>query len=376
MFQRNRYNTMSRFLSLCLTFLLISPMAFGQGQPSDRAQIEFPLTFSDGIGGDIQVHFGLDVRATEGYDNVAALNEEVAGFPFSFGKDARLIRSTDDERVTRDIRFGAAEDKNLTKVHVLEIKKDDDQASDLTMTWALDSWVSVVLQNADSEVVVTLTGSGSHTFANDSFGDLEDSKFTMTVTYDGIPPGLLPVELTSFTSLVQGSRAVLHWETASETNNAGFEVQQRINGEYQAIGFVNGRGTTTEKQRYTFRTRNLAAGSHDFRLKQIDFDGTFAYSKSVTAQIALAGAADMEKAYPDPFNPQTQFNLTIAREQNVTIAVYDMQGRLVQTLHQGALSPSEAHLFTFEAFNMPSGRYFIRAVGEFFNESQVVTLLK
>lgn len=370
---------MSRFLSYCFLLLLTGPLvAVAQdGPPANNPQIEYALTFSDGSAQSSVVYFGLDVRASDGYDDVAALGEKPSGPPWAIGMQARFFRTSDSEYDVRDIRGGDPEDKNLTKTHILEMKKEDgDITSSITVNWSLDSWVTVILVNADAETVVTMTNTGSYTFENDTFGDLADTKFTMTVQYTDIPPGLLPVELTSFTSLVQDSRAVLHWETASETNNAGFEVQQRVNGEYQAIGFVSGRGTTTERQRYTFRTRSLPSGSHDFRLKQIDFDGTFAYSKVVTASIALAGAVEMEKAYPDPFNPQTQFNLTIARDQNVNIAVYDMLGRHVQTLHQGALQAGDAHLFSFEASNLPSGRYFIRAIGEYFNQSQTVTLLK
>ena len=351
-------------------------MAFAQGPPENNPQIEFALTFS-AAGKSDQVFFGLDVRGSDGYDSEAALGESPSLPPWSIGLEARFFRTSDNEYTERDIRLGEAFDKNLTKTHILELKKEDgDITNQVTVSWALDSYVTVILVNADDETVVTMTNVGSFTFENDSFGDLADTKYTMTVQYEEIPPGLLPVELTSFTSLVQGNRAVLHWETASETNNAGFEVQQRVGGEYRNIGFVNGRGTTTERQRYTFRTRDLASGSHDFRLKQIDFDGTFAYSDVVSANISLVGAAEMQKAYPDPFNPQTQFSMTIAREQDVTIAVYDMLGRHIQTLHQGALEPGEAHQFTFEASNLPSGRYFIRAVGEFFNQSQTVTLLK
>ncbi|MEM8488403.1 MAG: T9SS type A sorting domain-containing protein [Bacteroidota bacterium] len=365
---------MSRFLSFCLIAFFTVQLA--AAQPGPTPQIEFSLTFNS-AGKSDQVFFGLDVRASDAYDSEAALGESVSMPPWSVGVEARFQRSSDNEYTERDIRGGEAADKNLTKTHILEIKKDEgDVTNVMTVNWDLESWVTVILVNADAETVVTMTNTGSFTFENNSFGDLADTKFTMTVQYQDIPPGLLPVELTSFTSLVQDRRAVLHWETASETNNAGFEVQQYVDGAYTNIGFVAGRGTTTERQRYTFRTRDLASGNHNFRLKQIDFDGTFAYSDAVSANIALVGAAEMQKPYPDPFNPTTQFTMTIAREQDVNIAVYDMLGRHVQTLHQGALSPSEAHQFTFEASNLPSGRYFIRAVGEFFNQSQTVTLLK
>ncbi len=349
---------MSRFLSYCLLLLLFSPLvAVAQdGPPANNPQIEYALTFSDGSSEPSVVYFGLDVRGSDGYDDVAALGEKPSGPPWPIGLHARFFRSSDGEYDDRDIRGGAPEDKNLTKTHILEMKKaDGDVTSEVTVSWSLDSWVSVVLVNADAETIVTMTNSGSYTFANDSFGDLQDTKFTMTVTYTNIPPGLLPVELTSFTSLVQDNRAVLHWETASETNNAGFEVQQRVNGEYQAIGYVNGRGTTTEKQRYTFRTRELASGSHDFRLKQIDFDGGFEYVAETEITL-MPVATTLWPNFPNPFNPSTIISYDLPIGANVKLAVYDVSGKKVAVLVNG-FRDAGRHEVEFIPDALPSGVY-------------------
>ena len=186
----------------------------------------------------------------------------------------------------------------------------------------------------------------------------------------------LPVELTSFGALLDGENVRLSWETASETNNAGFEVQQYIAGSFQAVGWVNGAGTTVDAQSYAYTVDQVAHGSHRFRLKQVDFDGTFAYSSISEVARPLEGRYEMEAPYPNPFNPQATFNLTIANDQYVTIAVYDMQGRMVGLLHSGALSGQEAHQFTIDGSQWGSGNYLIRAVGESFNSSQLITLLK
>ncbi|MFK7844470.1 MAG: T9SS type A sorting domain-containing protein [Rhodothermales bacterium] len=365
---------MSRFLSLSLLLLFLCHSAYAQPGPNDDPQLSVPISITDGTDV-ITVFFGLDVRATAGVDDVPGLQENTPDVPLPPTMDANLFISEGGARKKRDYRFGNGNDQSETHILVITEAPATEASDMMTISWALPNHVSGILrQNGDGPTIATMSGSGSATVQTDIFNG--SVTVQMDISYTNIPDGTLPVELTSFTSLVQDTRAVLRWETASETNNAGFEVQQRVNGDYSTIGFVNGRGTTTETQRYTFRTRELASGSHDFRLKQIDFDGTFAYSHTVSASIALAGAVEMAKPYPDPFNPQTQFTMTIAREQQVTVAVYDMMGRHIQTLHQGALSPSEAHLFTFEASNLPSGRYFIRAVGEFFNKSQSVTLLK
>ena len=186
----------------------------------------------------------------------------------------------------------------------------------------------------------------------------------------------LPVELTSFGALLDGDSVRLNWETASETNNAGFEVQQYIAGSFQPVGWVNGAGTTVEARSYAFTVNKVAHGSHRFRLKQVDFDGTFAFSSVSEVARPLEGRYEMETPYPNPFNPQATFNLTIANDQYVTVAVYDMQGRMVGLLHSGALSGQQAHQFTIDGSAWSSGNYVIRAVGESFNSSQLITLLK
>jgi subtilisin-like proprotein convertase family protein len=221
-------------------------------------------------------------------------------------------------------------------------------------------------------------------------GENPNGNWTMTVTdWAGGDTGtfnswslqdviFIPVELTSFTATSAASAIMLNWNTASETNNAGFEVEARRAGEttFQTLGFVAGKGTTTEAQAYSFTAEGLAFGSHFFRLRQVDFDGTFAYSDEVEATLEVPGTHALSAAYPNPFNPQTRFELAVQREQNVTVSVYDAIGRQVATLFQGSLPANESRTLTFEAANLPSGTYMIRAVGDNFQQTQRVTLLK
>ncbi len=186
----------------------------------------------------------------------------------------------------------------------------------------------------------------------------------------------LPVELVSFNAVQNNAAALLTWETASETNNAGFEVQMQVNGQYQALGFVEGYGTTTEARSYTYRIDRLEPGTHRFRLKQIDFDGTFAFSPEVEVMVALVDDYRLSEAFPNPFNPTTQFTLTVSRDQKVTVLAYNMLGQQVATLFEGTLGANEPRTITFEAANLPSGLYLYRAQGESFSATRQVTLLK
>ena len=196
----------------------------------------------------------------------------------------------------------------------------------------------------------------------------------------------LPVELVAFEALVDGATVELRWETASETNNAGFEIQHIATAsnrpsnidhrQWDVLGFVEGHGTTATPQVYRHRVTHLAPGTHRFRLKQIDFDGTFEYSPEVEVAVGVPETHRLTAPYPNPFNPGTSFSLTVARAQHVRLAVYDLLGREVARLFDGPLPARASHAFRFDAVGLPSGHYVLRATGETFTSRRMVTLLR
>jgi len=188
----------------------------------------------------------------------------------------------------------------------------------------------------------------------------------------------LPVELVSFNAIVSGIGTNLQWQTASETNNAGFEVQMRAHGvsDYHALGFVEGHGTTTEVQNYTYAVSDLDPGVYAFRLKQIDFDGAFEYSDEIEVTVAAPGTHLLSNAYPNPFNPQARFSLSVAQTQNVNVSVYDALGRKVLNLFDGVMAAGSAHPFALDGRGLATGILLIRATGETFAASQSVTLVR
>ncbi len=188
---------------------------------------------------------------------------------------------------------------------------------------------------------------------------------------------VLPVELApGFRATANNNEVTLRWRTLSETNNAGFEVEHNIEGRFSAVGFVRGAGTTTEVQDYQFTLTDLPPGRHVFRLKQIDFDGTFAYSPQTMVFIQVANAVHLGDVYPNPLNPEGRFTLTLAQSQEVTIGVYDMLGRRVATVHEGQLVGQIAHTFSLNASNLAGGKYLVVAEGRNFTVSTPFTVLK
>jgi len=192
----------------------------------------------------------------------------------------------------------------------------------------------------------------------------------------------LPVELVAFEAVADGEAIMLRWETASETNNAGFEIQQRTFGSaskdetWQAVRFVEGYGTTEQAQSYEHHIDYVQPGIHRFRLKQIDYDGTFEYSPEVEVAIGVPGTYRLTAAYPNPFNPETSFSLSVARTQEVQVVVYDVVGRRVALLYDGLFPAETSRSFRFEADTLPSGVYLLRVLGEQFVTTQSLVLTK
>ena len=172
----------------------------------------------------------------------------------------------------------------------------------------------------------------------------------------------VPVELTSFTAAANDADVTLNWSTATETNNHGFEVQRSFNGsEFAAVGFVDGNGTTTEIQNYSFTDRDLEVGSYTYRLKQVDLDGTYDYSNTVDVDvdIVVPDVFTLEQNYPNPFNPSTTIKFSLAVDSKVSLKVFDILGQEVTSLVNGQLTAG-SHEINFNALNLNSGVYFYR----------------
>lgn len=145
----------------------------------------------------------------------------------------------------------------------------------------------------------------------------------------------LPVELTSFEAMLDGEEVVLAWTTASETNNAGFDVQVRADrpdGVWEHLAFVEGGGTTHTPRFYQHRVASLSGGVHRFRLKQIDTDGTIAFSPVVEVQVGAPLRFALHGAYPNPSGGITTIPFEMAQTGIVQMSIYDMLGRQVAVL--------------------------------------------
>ena len=182
----------------------------------------------------------------------------------------------------------------------------------------------------------------------------------------------LPVELAEFEAQLTGDESVqLQWETISETDNAGFEIQRReasvetsrrdvSTGEsWQTIANVDGAGTTDEPQSYRFDDTDLpyAADSLTYRLRQIDTDGTESFSDEVVVE-RQPTEAELLPTYPNPTSSQATVRFAVPESQHVRIHLYDMLGRRVQTVTDQELEGR--HEQAIDVSRLASGTYFLR----------------
>ena len=188
--------------------------------------------------------------------------------------------------------------------------------------------------------------------------------------------GIIPVELTSFNASVSGNDVNLLWETATEINNSGFSVERKYeNSEFSEVAFVPGFGTTTELKSYSFTDQNLNNGVYSYRLKQIDFDGTFNYSGEVEVDVTVPAEFRLDQNYPNPFNPGTKITFSLNVDSKVTLKVFNALGQEVALLINKDLT-SGNHNYDFNAAGLNSGVYFYRIEAAGINGEKYVDVKK
>ncbi len=192
----------------------------------------------------------------------------------------------------------------------------------------------------------------------------------------------IPVELVSFNASIKNRKISLHWQTATELNNYGFEIQRcqttDMNGltKWIYVGFVPGSGTTFEAQDYSFIDHNLFSGRYLYRLKQINFDGSFEFSSTIDIEIPVPNKSSLYQNYPNPFNPETSIDYAIGDDTNVSIKLDDITGREVKELVN---EKKQAGYYTIKlkADNLSSGIYFYRiSTNSGYSETKKLMLLK
>jgi Ice-binding-like/Secretion system C-terminal sorting domain len=199
------------------------------------------------------------------------------------------------------------------------------------------------------------------------------------VTVNGT--SVLPVELVAFTATANRMNADLHWSTATEVNNYGFEIERRLTATWAKVGFVSGAGTSNSPRDYSYTDNNLSAGRYTYRLKQVDNNGAFSYHGSVEVVIGLAPQEfALLQNYPNPFNPSTVISYQLPVNSQVTLKVYDVLGKEVATLVNGEMKAGSYTVpFSANSANgstLASGVYIYRLNAGTFVSTKKLILMK
>lgn len=232
-----------------------------------------------------------------------------------------------------------------------------------------DTWTQISIPSAGYQVVV-VDSITQYAAQSGGFYKLESDNF-------------IPVELTSFTATTSNDQIVLNWTTGSELNNQGFEIQQSLDNEsFSRIGFVPGFGSSTEHRSYTYTVQSAPAGLHYYRLKQIDFDGSYEYSDVIEVETveSLPTEFALDQNHPNPFNPSTSITFSLPVDSDVQLSLYNMLGQEVTKI-SNAHFQAGTHKVDFIAEGLSSGTYIylFRATssnGSDFVEAKKLTLIK
>lgn len=191
-----------------------------------------------------------------------------------------------------------------------------------------------------------------------------------------VVPPVIPVELTSFSAVLKNNSVSLTWSTATETNNKGFFIERKGNEEiWQTISFINGRGNSVSINQYSFTDNALETGNYSYRLKQIDFDGTYSYSTVVSISLNKKITYCLDANYPNPFNPSTKIRFSIPEKQHVTLKIYDVLGKEVKTLVNEERNSGQ-FIVEFNAGDFSSGIFFYQLKAGNFTQTNKMLLLK
>lgn len=189
----------------------------------------------------------------------------------------------------------------------------------------------------------------------------------------------MPVEIISFTSVVEKNLVRLRWITGKEINNYGFNIERTISGiseSWKYIGFVKGKGSSTSTAAYEFTDKNLSQGKYRYRLKQTDFNGNYEYF--YLAGEALVGVPvkyELNQNYPNPFNPTTRISYSLPRDGFVNLKMYDALGREIKTL-VSEFKKADIYNVDFNASDLSSGVYYYKMDVAGFSEVKKMIYIK
>jgi hypothetical protein len=263
---------------------------------------------------------------------------------------------------------------------------------DLTPSYHTLATINFTILNSAVSTNLTID-TGSLTVGLFSTHNNEDFSGTINPQTMSAPVNIasepLPVELSSFTASSNQNGVNLKWQTETEVNNYGFDVERKVHTStefspiksglsvpaWEKVGFVGGNGNSNSPKEYSFIDKSPSGGSKfQYRLKQIDNDGAFKYSDVVEVEV-VPTQFELSQNYPNPFNPSTKIAYTLPIDSKVSIKVYDMLGNEVATLENDEKEAGYYEI-NFDAKGFASGVYFYNISAGAYNSTKKMVLMK
>jgi photosystem II stability/assembly factor-like uncharacterized protein len=170
----------------------------------------------------------------------------------------------------------------------------------------------------------------------------------------------IPVELISFSAEIENNLVKLSWITATENNNLGFEVERKIKNDWKKLAFIRGNGTTTMQQYYSY-SDNISSSQGEikifYRLKQIDFNGSYKYLNEISVDLELTSIFNLEQNFPNPFNPTTTIKYSVGQNGFVTLKIFDVLGKEVATI-VNSHKEAGSYKIEFDGNKLTNGIYY------------------
>jgi len=289
----------------------------------------------------------VNITNNEGHSNTPCIKADWNVVYFTWSDNTQSAPAYDNS----DIFFKWSSDGGVTWRDSINLSANAETSSRPRVCWQ-------IVYPIDKSVLQSMIVYASIVWYDYSTGDSE-------ILARNLDHGInVPVELTSFIAEVVDNSVILKWSTATETNNKGFEVERKFFSDdktWQTLTFIPGNGTTTEEQQYLFVDKNVSPGKYIYRLKQIDFDGKFEYSREIEIVLGLPDEFILEQNYPNPFNPVTKIKYSIPSAGKVKLAVHDILGNKISVIVDEEKLPG-VYESEFNGKDLSSGIYFYRLI--------------
>lgn len=244
-----------------------------------------------------------------------------------------------------------------------------------TDSWTFDSEFPV---NRGLAIGLYATGYGKMIYGGGNDGTAGTTY--QTTMWEGNGGPYVPVELSSFSASVSGQKVELNWITATEVNNDRFEIERSSDlVSFEQISTLKGAGTSTSPLSYSFTDEKPLAGVSYYRLKQVDFDGTFSYSDVVNADVTI-NSYQLSQNYPNPFgngsqSNSTSINYTLPERTSVKLGVYSITGELIEYIVD-EIQEAGVYSVNYSSTKLPAGVYFYTITAGNFRETAKMTITK